>query len=66
LIGNYYETNNETTAVARQQPSRQWTGWKAEFSAGSTPMAAKATMDTTMRIDVFYTVRADGLSVGKV
>jgi hypothetical protein len=36
LLGNDRETNNETTAVGRQQPELQWTGWKA----------ANATMDT--------------------
>jgi hypothetical protein len=34
--------------VARQQRARQWTGWKAVFSAGFAPMAAYATMNTTM------------------
>jgi hypothetical protein len=29
LLGKDRETNNETTAVARQQPARQWTGWVA-------------------------------------
>jgi hypothetical protein len=26
LLGKDFETNNETTAVARQQPAHQWTG----------------------------------------
>jgi hypothetical protein len=45
LLGNDRETD-ETTAVARQRPARQWTGWKAMFSARFAPMAAHATMDT--------------------
>jgi hypothetical protein len=45
LLGNGRETD-ETTAVARQRPARQWTGWKAMFSARSASMAAHATMDT--------------------
>jgi hypothetical protein len=31
LLGNDRETNNETTAAARERPARQWTGWKAGF-----------------------------------
>jgi hypothetical protein len=26
LLSRDHETNNETTAVARQEPARQWTG----------------------------------------
>jgi hypothetical protein len=51
-------------AVARQQSALQWTGWKAVFSTGSAPMAAHATMDTTMRSDIFYTVCVEGLYAG--
>jgi hypothetical protein len=29
FLGNDRETNNETTAVPRQQPGRQWIGWLA-------------------------------------
>jgi hypothetical protein len=48
LLGRDHETSNETTAVVRQQPAYQWTGWKAVFSAGSAPLAVYATMNTTM------------------
>jgi hypothetical protein len=40
LLGNDRETNNEVTAVGRQRPAHQWTGWKVTFSIGSAPMAA--------------------------
>jgi hypothetical protein len=67
-LRNDRETSNETTSVARQQPARKWTGWKAGFSAGFGSMVAQATMNTTMnttmRSGVFCAVRADGLSVG--
>jgi hypothetical protein len=52
LLGTDLETNNETTAVAWQQPARQWTGWKTVFSAGFAPMTAHAKIDTTVRSDV--------------
>jgi hypothetical protein len=35
------------------------------FSAGSTPMAVHATMETTMRSSVIYPVRAKGLLAGQ-
>jgi hypothetical protein len=46
LLGNDRETNNETTAVAKQRPGLQWTGWKVMFSARSAPMAAQTAVDT--------------------
>jgi hypothetical protein len=58
LLDNDRETNNESTAVIRQRLARQWTFWKAVFSAGS---PADATMSTTMRSDVFYAVHAEEL-----
>jgi hypothetical protein len=61
LLGKDRETNNETTAVARQQPARQWTGWKTVFSAGFAPIAAHATIDTTVKSGVFYAVRGEWL-----
>jgi hypothetical protein len=48
LLGKDRETNNETTAVARQQPACQLTCSKAVFSAGSAPIAAYPTMNTKM------------------
>jgi hypothetical protein len=45
LLGSDRETN-KTTGVAMQRKVRQWTGWKAMFTARSAPMAAHATMDT--------------------
>jgi hypothetical protein len=59
LLGNNRETH-DGTAVARQQQARQWTGWKAMFSAGFAPMAAHTTMDT-IRSGVFYAIHAEGL-----
>jgi hypothetical protein len=47
-LGNDLETNNETTAVARQQSGPQWTGWKGVFSTASAPLAAHATINTTV------------------
>jgi hypothetical protein len=44
LLGDNRETNDETTAIAWQQPARQCTGWKAVFSAGSTLIAVHAKM----------------------
>jgi lipid-binding SYLF domain-containing protein len=35
------------------------------FSAGSAPMAAHATMDTSVRSGVFYAVRVEGLYAGE-
>jgi hypothetical protein len=61
LLENNREINNETTAVVRQRPMCQWTGWKAVFSAESAPIAAHATMGTTMRSSIFYAFRAEGL-----
>jgi hypothetical protein len=40
LLGNDHETNNGT-AVARQRPAHQWTGWKAIFSTQSMPRGYK-------------------------
>jgi hypothetical protein len=45
LLNNDWETN-VTTAVTMQRPARQWTSWKAVFSAGSAPMAGHAKMAT--------------------
>jgi hypothetical protein len=60
LLGNDRETSNETTAVARQRPERQWTGWKALFSVRSALMATHTTMS-----GIFYAVRAEGLQAGQ-
>jgi hypothetical protein len=35
MLGNDHKTNTKTIAIARQQPARQWTGWKAAFSMQS-------------------------------
>jgi hypothetical protein len=48
FLGNGRETENTTTSVTRQQPARQWTGWKEVFSVRSAPMATHGTVDTTM------------------
>jgi hypothetical protein len=48
LLGNDRETN-EIPTIAKQLPARQWTGWKAAFSALSTLMDMHATMDIYMR-----------------
>jgi hypothetical protein len=48
LLDKYRESSNETTAVAMQLPARQWTDWKAVFSARSPLMAANAMMDKTI------------------
>jgi hypothetical protein len=61
LLGNDGETINETTTIARHRPARQWTDWKAIFSAKFSPMAAYATLDTTMKSCVFYAVCAERL-----
>jgi hypothetical protein len=54
LLGNDRKTNNETTAVARQRPARQWTDWIAMFSARSEPMAAHATVITLRSVPRCY------------
>jgi hypothetical protein len=61
LPGNDRETNNETKTVARQRSARQWTSWKVIYPAKSAPMAAYATVDTTMGSGVFFAVHAEGL-----
>jgi hypothetical protein len=55
LLGNNHETN-ETIAIVRKWPARQWTGWIAVFSALSTLMTVH-----TIRSSVFYAVCAEGL-----
>jgi hypothetical protein len=60
LLGNDRETDETTAVAARQQPSLQWTGWKAVFSAGSVLMAARVTMNTTTTSSVFCAVLASG------
>lgn len=45
--------NKQQTTVARQRPTRRWTGWKMAICAGTTSMAAHAKVGTTMRSDVF-------------
>jgi hypothetical protein len=50
LLGNDREAN-ETTAVARQRPTRQLAGWlESGVSARSVSMAAQATMHTMSRV----------------
>jgi hypothetical protein len=60
LLGNDSETN-ETTAITKQLPARQWAGWKAVISARS----EQATMDKTMSC-VFYAVHAERLQAAQI
>jgi hypothetical protein len=64
LLGNDRETNNETTAIARQRPALQGTGWKLAFSARSAPMASHKAMDKEMS-GVSYAVHAEVLQAGQ-
>jgi hypothetical protein len=60
LLGDDCKTN-KTTAVTRQRPASQWTSRNVVFFAWSKLMAVHATMDTTMRSGVFFSVRIKGL-----
>jgi hypothetical protein len=56
LLGKDLETN-ETTAIARQQPVRQWTGWLVIMWG---PQHSTHNNRGTIGNTVFYAVRAKG------
>jgi hypothetical protein len=63
LLGKYLETNNETTAVAMQQPACQWTGWVAiTWEAQQSTRNSRETVGNS----VFYGVSSEGLSGGQL
>jgi hypothetical protein len=62
-VGRQTPGNKQTTAVARQQPERQWTGWVA--IAWEPPTDTHATIEALLET-VLYAVRAKGLSMGQV
>jgi hypothetical protein len=56
LLGNDRETTRQQPLLGSGQR-----GWEVVFSAGSAKKAAHATMNKTMRNDVFYAIRAEEL-----
>jgi hypothetical protein len=61
LLGKDRETN-ETTAVAKQQLARQWTGWVVITWEPQESTCSRGTVANS----VFYAVHAKGLSMGQV